>query len=139
MHFLKTFLGVTKIANTKGDGNTPKTLIMGWYFLAISTHRNNAFTPVIMGQGFLAGPKHIFTEIYGENLGELPSLDLWNASLNWEEIAGLPLDVSLFGTNLSDEEYYGFVPGLGANGLETAVLGQPRMYGLRLRYRFGGE
>jgi iron complex outermembrane receptor protein len=78
-------------------------------------------------------------EIYGENLGELPSLDLWNASLNWEEIAGLPLDVSLFGTNLSDEEYYGFVPGLGANGLETAVLGQPRMYGLRLRYRFGDQ
>ena len=37
------------------------------------------------------------------------------------------------------EEYYGYVPGLAANGLETAVLGQPQMYGMRLRYRFGAE
>lgn len=77
--------------------------------------------------------------IYGADLGKLSSVDLWNASLNWNHVAGLPVDLSLFGTNLADEEYYGYVPGLGANGLETAVLGQPRMYGLRLRYRFGDE
>jgi iron complex outermembrane receptor protein len=77
--------------------------------------------------------------IYGENLGELPSIDLVNANINWEGVAGLPVDLSLFGTNLTDEHYYGYVPGLGSIGLETAVLGQPRMYGLRLRYRFGGE
>jgi iron complex outermembrane receptor protein len=77
--------------------------------------------------------------IYGENLGELPSIDLVNANINWEGVAGLPVDLSLFGTNLTDGHYYGYVPGLGSIGLETAVLGQPRMYGLRLRYRFGGE
>jgi len=77
--------------------------------------------------------------VYGENLGELPSINLVNANINWEGVAGLPLDLSLFGTNLGDEEYYGYVPGLGTAGLETAVLGQPRMYGLRLRYRFGNE
>jgi iron complex outermembrane receptor protein len=78
-------------------------------------------------------------EIFGANLGELDSLDLLSASINWEQFLGLPLDLSLFATNLTDEEYYGFVPGLGANGLETAALGQPRMVGARLRYRFGGE
>jgi iron complex outermembrane recepter protein len=77
--------------------------------------------------------------IYGENLGKLPSIDLVNANINWTGVAGLPVDLAIFGTNLTDEEYYGFVPGLGANGLETAVLGQPRMYGLRLRYRFGDQ
>ena len=78
-------------------------------------------------------------DVYGENLGEIPSLDLLNANLNWEQVAGLPVDLSLFVTNLTDEEYYGYVPGLAANGLETAVLGQPQMYGMRLRYRFGAE
>ncbi len=76
---------------------------------------------------------------YGGNLALLPDLELYNASLNWEDIGGLPLDLALFGTNLKDEEYYNYVPGLAANGLETGVLGPPRMYGLRLRYRFGGE
>jgi iron complex outermembrane recepter protein len=77
--------------------------------------------------------------IYGENLGELPSIDLVNANINWEGVAGLPVDLSVFGTNLTDEHYYGYVPGLGSAGLETAVLGQSRMYGVRLRYRFGNE
>ncbi|MFT5481380.1 MAG: iron complex outermembrane receptor protein [Halieaceae bacterium] len=75
--------------------------------------------------------------IYGGDLGQLSSIELWNANLNWNNAAGLPIDLSFFVTNLLDEEYYGYVPGLGANGLETAVLGQPRMYGLRLRYRLG--
>ena len=69
--------------------------------------------------------------VYGENLGELPSINLVNANINWEGVAGLPLDLSLFGTNLGDEEYYGYVPGLGTAGLETAVL----TLGMRLSSR----
>ena len=44
----------------------------------------------------------------------------------------------VFGTNLTDEEYYTFVPGLAEGAVfETAQLGLPRMYGVQLRYRFG--
>ena len=78
-------------------------------------------------------------EAMGEDLGTLDSVNLLGANLNWSDVGGLPLDLALFGTNLTDEEYYGFVPGLGANGLETANLGQPRTYGIRLRYRFGAD
>jgi iron complex outermembrane recepter protein len=78
-------------------------------------------------------------QIYGQDLGKIPSNHLLNANLNWEEVAGLPVDVSLFATNLTDEENYAYVAGLAPAGLETGVLGQPRMYGLRVRYRFGAE
>lgn len=77
--------------------------------------------------------------IYGGNLAEIPSIELWNANLSWEEMLGTSLDLSMFVTNLADEEYYAAVTGLAATGFETAVLGQPRMYGMRLRYRFGNE
>lgn len=78
-------------------------------------------------------------EIYGDELGKIPSLDLLSANLSWSQFAGKPLNLSFYVTNLTDEEYYTFVPGLGGVGLETAGLGQPRMYGFRLRYHFGAD
>lgn len=74
---------------------------------------------------------------FGSDLGILPPRNLLNLNLNWNSIAGLPLDASLFGTNVSNQHYYTFVPGIGSYGFETAELGEPRMYGVRLRYRFG--
>lgn len=75
--------------------------------------------------------------IYGQDYGKLASIDLLNVSVDWDDVIGLPVDLSLFATNVTDEEYYAYHAGLGSNGLETAVLGQPRMYGMRVRYRFG--
>jgi outer membrane receptor protein involved in Fe transport len=69
---------------------------------------------------------------------ELDSYTTLNLSLNWNSVFELPLDLSLFGTNVLDEEYFTYVQG-GYNslGVESASTGQPRMYGLRLKYRFG--
>jgi iron complex outermembrane receptor protein len=74
---------------------------------------------------------------YGSNLGLIPGTNLLNLNLNWNAIAGSPVDVSLFATNVTQDHYYGFVPGLATSGAEFAVLGQPRMWGGRVRYRFG--
>ncbi|MBV8806905.1 MAG: hypothetical protein JO042_17730, partial [Sinobacteraceae bacterium] len=73
----------------------------------------------------------------GRNLNYVPSTDLLNLNLNWNSIAGSGIDVSLFATNVAGKEYYGFIPGLGSNGLETATVGEPRMYGARIKYHFG--
>ena len=70
--------------------------------------------------------------------GTLPSYDLLNLNLNWKRIVGSPVDASFFVTNVTDEEYPVFVPGLyNGLGLEARVVGQPRMWGVRLRYSFG--
>lgn len=69
-------------------------------------------------------------------LAVLPSYELVNANLNWRRIAGSPVDVSLFVTNLFDEKYRTNVAGNWTSGLEVGRVGVPRMYGMRLRYNF---
>ncbi len=75
-------------------------------------------------------------------LQEQDSYGLLNLALDWTSIAGAPIDASLFVTNATDELYavggYSFADGpLAIIGTQTTVYGEPRMYGLRLTYRFG--
>ena len=71
-------------------------------------------------------------------LGVLPSNQIVNFNLNWNNVAGSPIDASAFITNAFNEKYPVYIsysyPSTGAEGL---ILGQPRMYGLRLRVKFG--
>jgi iron complex outermembrane receptor protein len=73
-------------------------------------------------------------------LGTLPASDLLNLNLNWNEIAGRPIDFAVFATNVTKQK---FPVNVGQNyasaGWETLIANQPRMYGVRLRYRFGAE
>ncbi|MBR2270088.1 TonB-dependent receptor [Sphingobium sp.] len=73
-------------------------------------------------------------------LSTLAPLDLLNLNASWNNIAGAPIDLSLFMTNVTREKYYSFIAGLGSPSVnfETATLGEPQMYGARLRFRFGG-
>ena len=75
----------------------------------------------------------------GGDFGSVPGTDLLNLNLGWASIAGSPVDVSFFATNVTNKQYYQFIPGLGSfgAGVETAVLGEPRMYGARIKYHFG--
>jgi len=69
--------------------------------------------------------------------GVIDSYELLNLNLNWNGVAGTPVDASLFATNVLDEEYTNFVAGVwNSVGFETRYVGQPRMYGVRLRYNF---
>lgn len=70
---------------------------------------------------------------------EIPAHETVNLNLNWNNIAGAPVDGAIFVTNLFDEEYYSFVAGqYVSSGFEYRAIGQPFMAGARLRYRFGG-
>jgi iron complex outermembrane receptor protein len=68
-------------------------------------------------------------------LSVLPALNLVNMDMTWKGIWGTHVDVSGFVSNLTNKEYYTYIPGLYSNvPFETAELGQPRFYGVRLRY-----
>lgn len=67
---------------------------------------------------------------------KLPSYEIVNLNLNWAHVGGSPFDLSLFVTNALDEEYSVYTSGNYSSGFETHQLGQPRMYGARLRYNF---
>ncbi len=69
------------------------------------------------------------------SLGTLPSLNLLNLDASWNSVGGTRLGVVLFASNVTNKQYYTFVPGLyNTVNFETAELGQPRFYGIRVRY-----
>jgi iron complex outermembrane receptor protein len=71
--------------------------------------------------------------------GFIQDVNLVNLNLAWESIAGRPFDLEFFMTNLTDEQYFTSIAGLyDSVGFESGRLGEPRMYGFRLRARFGG-
>ncbi|MBV6423996.1 MAG: Vitamin B12 transporter BtuB [Steroidobacteraceae bacterium] len=61
-----------------------------------------------------------------------------NLSADWNSIAGRPLDASVYVTNaLDDAVAYGQMTVAESIGTSTLHYLEPRMYGLRVRYRFG--
>ena len=71
--------------------------------------------------------------------GVTPSNNLVNLNLDWKGVAGSPIDLSLFATNVTKEHYtvantgaYPFSAGVG-----EILLSQPRFYGMRVRFNFG--
>jgi iron complex outermembrane receptor protein len=73
----------------------------------------------------------------GVDLGLIPGYTLLNLNLDWKSVAGSLIDLSLFATNVTKKKYITYTAGLGQLGFESANLGEPQMYGMRLRYRFG--
>jgi iron complex outermembrane receptor protein len=77
--------------------------------------------------------------LFGHNFGYINKQNLLNLNLNWSNVAGLPVDVAVFATNVTDKHYYNFIAGLGGltgAGNEFATIGEPRFYGGRIRYHF---
>ena len=69
--------------------------------------------------------------------GDIEGYDLFNASVEWNEVMGSRLDLRLYGRNLTDEEYATGGVSVWTTGFVTYMLGAPRTYGLEMRYRFG--
>ncbi|GAD48466.1 putative TonB-dependent receptor [Caenibius tardaugens NBRC 16725] len=72
----------------------------------------------------------------------LEPFGLLNASIDWRNVAGSGFDVGVFGTNLTKETYRVSNNDVYQSGgllYWSTLYGEPRMYGVRLTYRFGGE
>ncbi|HEX4376383.1 MAG TPA: TonB-dependent receptor [Steroidobacteraceae bacterium] len=65
------------------------------------------------------------------------STDLVDLNVTWHSVMRTPLDLTVFGTNVTNFHYYTFAQQTGASGAEYANVGPPAMYGVRLRYSFG--
>jgi iron complex outermembrane recepter protein len=69
----------------------------------------------------------------------LEPFGLLNVSLDWRNVANSGFDIGLFGTNLVNKTYRISNANVFDGLLYDATLyGEPRMYGLRLKYSFGG-
>ena len=64
--------------------------------------------------------------------------DKTSYDVDWNDIFQTTLDASFFMTNVTDKVYrVGQYNDLVANGYITSFYGEPRMWGVQLRYRFG--
>jgi len=71
--------------------------------------------------------------------GIIGSNELINASVNWNSMFGKPVDFSVFVTNLTNQNYIVGISDNTSNVGHVAVqVAEPRMFGMRLRYRWGG-
>jgi iron complex outermembrane recepter protein len=69
--------------------------------------------------------------------GTLAKRNLLNLNMDWKTIAGSPFDAALFMTNATNEKITTYVPGTYETlNAEFRVVGEPRMYGARVRYNF---
>lgn len=71
------------------------------------------------------------------DFGILPGRTFGNAHITWKGIAGSGFDATFFVTNITNEKMFTHVNDSYERGMVTYSLDEPRMYGLRLKYRFG--
>jgi iron complex outermembrane receptor protein len=82
---------------------------------------------------------HGYIGPYGDPVAQQGAYGIFNGGADWKNIGGGPVDVSFFINNafnktyaISDASFYTFF------GSSSLTYGLPRMYGVRLNYRFGG-
>jgi iron complex outermembrane receptor protein len=76
----------------------------------------------------------------GKGFSTLPAYGLLNARLDWKGAFGKPIDLAVFGSNLTDEHYLDSVFAFeDAAGFRSGFPGAPRTYGVSLTYRFGAD
>ncbi len=69
----------------------------------------------------------------------IPGYGVLNLSVDLKDVGGAPVDLTVFATNLTDNEYATGTADFYNSpfGIATYTYGEPQMYGVRLRYRFG--
>jgi iron complex outermembrane recepter protein len=68
----------------------------------------------------------------------LPATNLLNLNLNWNDVAGKGIDLGLFATNVTKQNYWTANAGLlSSTGGDSIFLGEPRVFGARVRVHFG--
>lgn len=70
--------------------------------------------------------------------GVLPKRTFGNANITWKGVAGLPVDLAFYATNITNEKMFTHINDQSNNGFISYSVDEPRQFGVRLKYRFGG-
>jgi iron complex outermembrane receptor protein len=86
---------------------------------------------IVNAEGYYSGPTEFSST-------KLPPYAVLNLRLDWNNVEGQPLDLSLFARNALDRQYIATPVASGTFlGMTSGIYGPPRMYGLEFRVRFG--
>jgi iron complex outermembrane receptor protein len=74
-----------------------------------------------------------------EPFGNEPGYGLVDLRINWNNVAGQPIDAAFFMTNVTDNLYaIGKFGIYTTEGFVSQLYGEPQMWGFQVKYRFGG-
>ena len=68
--------------------------------------------------------------------GRIPKQNFGNINVTWENIGGLPVDLSAYVTNVTNQKIILHLNTQETQGLRSGFIGEPRMYGFRAKVRF---
>ncbi|MEZ5744115.1 MAG: TonB-dependent receptor [Sphingomonadaceae bacterium] len=68
----------------------------------------------------------------------LPGYKYGNVNVNWENVAGMPIDLAFYVTNVTNTKRYAHKNDQFSRGFNSYFLHEPRLWGVRVKYRFGG-
>jgi iron complex outermembrane receptor protein len=74
--------------------------------------------------------------VAGSGTGIAPSSKVLNLNATWQNVAQLPIDLAVFATNVTNEHVIQQINDNTARGFVSAIVGEPRMWGGRIRYHF---
>ena len=77
---------------------------------------------------------YFYTDAFQAQNTYLPSYDLHNVRLDWNDVGAKPLTLSFFANNVFDNRYVFAPTAIGLLG--TAMYGKPRMFGVEATYKF---
>lgn len=121
------------------DGS-PFPFTPDWKYSIGASYRTNlpAVGSVIFNANYVEQSAFSTGQTNASFVREIPGYGLLNYSVDLIDVAGSGLDLSLFATNATDNQYATgtFDAYNAAFGIATYVYGEPRMYGLRARYDF---
>ena len=71
-------------------------------------------------------------------LRTIPANTLLLLNASWKDVLGAPVDLSFFMTNVTNQKFpLATTTGYGSFSIEAQLPNEPRMFGFRLKYRFG--
>jgi iron complex outermembrane receptor protein len=111
--------------------------------LAYTLPLDQSIGRVTLGATYTHADRQITNYSFRNTAGQLSGYsllqprDLVDLNLTWKGVAGSPVDLSVFANNVTQRHYYTYILDVG-QGFQSAQLGLPRMFGMRLRYRWGG-
>jgi iron complex outermembrane receptor protein len=88
------------------------------------------------------GANYRYTSTYltGGAGGQTTPVKQLDLNLDWRNVGGQPIDFSLFATNVTNQFTRTYIlPLYNSFGFDISYLGQPRMFGARIKVRFGSD
>ncbi|GGC16384.1 hypothetical protein GCM10011494_39070 [Novosphingobium endophyticum] len=108
--------------------------ITGTYMVPL----DDSIGDISFGATFVHTDEQVVSLATAPQFQKLKPTDLLNLNASWDSVMGSSFDLAFFMTNVTNEKYNVSVNNAFFSfGLESGVINEPRMYGLRLKYRFG--